>query len=120
MDKTQELQDACGSWSDATFGVSENSFSTLWHLLSEVKELIEEVERVEVLTKVGKIDKQDINAFHDEWADVWTLVLDAARKDGISVEELNRFGFRKLRINKNRSWHAPDENGVCRRIKEDE
>lgn len=39
-----------------------------------------------------------------EWADCFLLLLDAARRKGYSVDDLVKFGMKKLKINKKRKW----------------
>ena len=44
------------------------------------------------------------------------LLLDAAKKAGISGTGLIRIGFIKLALNKKRKWGKPDKDGVIEHI----
>lgn len=98
--KFQKLQDELGQWADETFG-PRTPLSLLHHLKEEVGELMD--------------------APHDEseWADCLTLLIDSYRlQTGKNTDQLIDACFEKLDINKQRTWNAPDENGISRHIKE--
>jgi len=107
MDKLQQLMNDIGDWSDATFGEGQRNPAILYHLKKEVQELIDEFEKTEIdeFKKLG------------EYADCFMLLLDSARKYGISAGHLIRITREKLEINKKREWGKPDENGVVEHIK---
>lgn len=98
-DKWQDIQNDIAAFTDSVFGKS-NPVSKLHHLREEVDELIE-----------------DVNDTH-EWADCVILLIDAAKKAGHDMDDLYSFVQEKMKINKNRKWGAPDENGVVRHVKE--
>ena len=106
MSKTltmQNVMDACGLWSDATFGSGnptdpQSGLGSLAHLKEEVEELIENPNDIE------------------EWADVTMLLLDAARRRGFTAKQLLQWTLAKLEINKTREWGVPDAEGIVRHI----
>ncbi len=90
------------AFSSLAFGSPKvrNCLGPLHHLQEEVKELID-------------------NPGDDmEWADCFLLLLDAAWRQGHSVEDLFDFAIKKLAINKKRKWKL-NENGVYNHIEED-
>ena len=95
----------CGEWSDKTFGHSwgdgdKAGIGSLYHLREEVDELI------------------DNPSDQEEWADVLTLILDAARRRTISAADLISWSYEKLFKNKKRKWGKPDANGVVHHLKD--
>lgn len=95
----QRLQDELGEWADATFGFRTPE-SLLAHLRTEIEEIIE------------------CPTDEHEWADALTLLTDSYRlATGNDTDKLLTACFEKLEINKGRSWHPPDEEGISRHIK---
>ncbi|MEW6156768.1 MAG: dATP/dGTP pyrophosphohydrolase domain-containing protein [Verrucomicrobiota bacterium] len=93
----QQLQQEIGAWSEMTFD-DETPLPKLHHLRQEVAELI-----------AAPYDKT-------EYADCLILLIDAARKAGISAEELIRAADEKMEINRRRTWSEPDQNGVVHHL----
>ena len=91
------LQHEIGEWSEATFD-DPGPAPKLHHLKAEVDELL-----------AAPFDRI-------EYADCLILLLDAARKAGISGDELLEAAYHKLQVNKRRIWGEPDENGVVQHI----
>jgi len=56
-------------------------------------------------------------AVHDEFADVFMLLLDCATHFGINTDELITITYNKLDVNKKRKWGTADKNGVVEHIK---
>lgn len=119
-DKTEQLKEECWKWSKEIFGDHMDPRGTLNHLKEEIDELLEQYETCWLAIKENidldeqyKLEKE----LFMEWADIWTLVLDAITRAGMSIEDINNHGFAKLEINKNRLWGEPDENGIVRHIK---
>lgn len=52
-----------------------------------------------------------------EFADVFMLLLDAARKRGFMAEDLIQVTRLKLEVNRRREWGKPDKNGVVEHIR---
>lgn len=82
------------SFSDSAFGnpKQRNEMGALHHLHLEVAELIQNTDD------------------HMEWADCMLLLLDAARRKGITPEQLFGYCLEKLEINKKRTWVKSDNN----------
>lgn len=89
-------------WSQKTFGDNKKMgpLGPLHHLLEEVNETI--------------IAPYDIM----EYADMFILILDAARRAGFSLEEILEAAQQKLDICKKRKWGIPDKNGKVKSIKD--
>lgn len=83
-----------GEWADTTFPGQRTTMRCLLHLKKEVEEVIAEPD-----------DRM-------EYADCFMLLLDAARKAGISPDDLIKVSYEKLEICKKRKWKAPDKDGV--------
>ncbi len=98
--RIQHLQHEIAKWSDATFGAERPPSRPLHHLAKEVRELIEAPD-----------DQM-------EYADCLILLLDAYRMAGGSADELVESCYHKLEINQERTWGAPDENGVVEHIRD--
>ena len=96
-DKWQKMQSDIAAFTDSVFGDSY-PVAKLHHLAEEVQELIEEPE-----------DRM-------EWADCMILLIDAAAKAGMSMDDLYSAVEDKMKINKKRKWGEPDENGVVKHI----
>jgi Protein of unknown function (DUF550) len=99
MPRWQSLQDDIGIFTDKTFGASTPE-SKARHLSEEALE--------------AAADPSDII----EWADCLILLLDGVRRAGYSTQDLYDAVQRKMEINRNRKWGAPDENGVVRHIRD--
>jgi hypothetical protein len=92
----QQLQDLIGQWSEVTFD-DASPLPKIHHLKHEVDELLAE----------------PYDRF--EYADCLILLVDAARKAGISADALVETAFAKMEINKRRVWVA-DERGVSHHL----
>ena len=110
MNELQQLINDIGQWSESTFS-HQNSISKLYHLQKEVAELIHAIEYAP-----SEPDKNsEVNL---EFADCFILLLDAARKEGLSATIILNAIAEKMEINKARKWGKPDENGVMEHIRE--
>lgn len=78
-------------WSQATFGSDQERgpLGALRHLEKEARE-----------TQAAPDDVE-------EYADCFLLILDAARRAGISPSQLVAAGRRKMEINRQRTWPRP-------------
>ncbi len=79
------------AWSDRTFGAGRDGVGAAKHLIEEAGEAAE--------------NPDDIL----EWADCLMLVLDGARRQGFTVNELLAATRTKLAINKKRKWKIRDD-----------
>ena len=102
MNKWQEFQNELAEWSDETFPQQHqnNARPKFEHLLEEVKEA------------------RDAPFDLLEYADCISLIIDAARINGFTMNELLEGCERKLRINKNRKWGKPNALGFVNHIKD--
>lgn len=89
------------AWSQATFGndSERGPLGPLKHLEKEAKEAQE--------------SPQDSS----EYADCLLLVLDAARRAGIQIDDLVVAAYEKLQINKARTWPAPIADAPVEHVK---
>ena len=111
MNELQTLINEIGQWSESTFS-HQNSISKLHHLQKEVAELINAIGQAP-----SEPDKND--TVHLEFADCFILLLDAARKEGLSAKDILTAIVEKMEINKARKWGKPDENGVMEHIRDE-
>jgi hypothetical protein len=93
--KIDKLMVEIKKFSNKTFGTPQvrNERGALEHLKLEVIELLDNTD-----------DKH-------EWADCMLLLLDAARRKGITVNKLIDYCFEKIEINKTRTWEKA-KNGI--------
>mgnify|MGYP002632438467 CR=1 FL=1 len=100
------LQQKIGEWSDVAFGVSTPEASRTYSILEHMKEEVEELQE----------SPTDLT----EYADVFTLLLDAARTQGISGEDILFAAYGKLAENRHRQWGPVNEKGYHNHIKADD
>lgn len=123
-------------WQDETFGQA-TALSKMHHLAEEVIELIEAMKTQKKLRddaearicqmEVKTPDLVNINngqqkaeaEIREEFADCFMLLFGAAASHGYTFEEISGLIAEKHRINKARTWGAPDANGVVRHVKND-
>jgi NTP pyrophosphatase (non-canonical NTP hydrolase) len=101
----EELYIEMTEWQDATFG-RRGAVPPLHHLSKEVGETIEAIE-----ANVGTPEL--------EFADLLTLLINAAHNYGMTARDLLDYTQQKLEINKRRKWGVPDEKGVVEHIHEE-
>jgi len=113
----QNLMDEIGAWSNKTFDngnhTPKRSISISYHLQKEAKELTEALERY-----FANPSQANKDAVRKEIADVTTLLLDSGSKFGMTARQIILEGFKKLEINKKRTWGQPDQNGVVEHIRD--
>jgi len=90
-------------WQTKTFGQA-TALSKIVHLKQEVQELEADI-------RSGNIERRL------EYADCFILLFGAASSDGMSYQDITACINEKMRINENRVWGLPDENGVVNHIK---
>ena len=93
--------DECGQWSVETFGDGYRGESVLKHIEKEIAECREDMARQGAMT-----------ASLEEWADIAQLAMDGARRAGVTADEFIEQLFKKLEINRPRTWIC-GEDGVC-------
>lgn len=87
-----------GEWSDKTFGSHRDATPTLAHLAREVSELRSEPTDLE------------------EYADCLLLLMDAARREGFSLDDILLATAAKFVVNTRRTWGEPDAEGVVEHV----
>lgn len=105
-DRYQILMDYIYRWSVKTFPRA-TTFSRLKHLEKEIKELID------ITQENPEINEKMLM----EYADCFILILNSARSQGLSMEDIYQASVKKMEINEQRQWGIPDENGVVEHIR---
>ena len=114
MERTQQFWNEQAEWSRATFGsdTERGPLGPLKHLEKEAREAQKEiVPRSEYCQEYYK-DNLKI-----ELADCLFLTLDAARRAGMTLDELLDTAFQKLEINKQRKWSKPTSDEPVEHIR---
>ena len=96
----KHLQNFIGGWQRVTFG-SSTALSMSKHLQREAAELVNELEQSDIAVRPDRV--------HDELADIFILCVGIAYLIGVSLMECV---IRKMAVNVNRKWKAPDKEGV--------
>jgi NTP pyrophosphatase (non-canonical NTP hydrolase) len=116
MEQIQKFMDEHLKWALKTFGATPMA-APLIHLIDEVeKELIPELS-----SQPNDDRKYDIAHFEhvrEEFADCFILLFHAAKKYGLTADEILEAMRSKFEKNKKRKWGKLDENGVSFHIKE--
>lgn len=101
-DRMRQFWDDQAEWSQMQFGSDKviGPRGPLRHLAKEVKETIE-----------APFDPI-------EYADMLHLLFDAARRSGMSYDQLTETAHEKLDINRNRRWQARGEDGTVEHVRE--
>ncbi len=81
--------------------------AALEHLHKEVRETIEAIEN------------ESPEAQREEFADCFLLLMNAAKKHGLSFSELFEAAMDKMTINRARKWGKPNELGFVEHVEED-
>ena len=104
MDRFQTLAAEHAAWSQKTFGsdLERDWTGPLAHLAKEIKE----------------VEAQPMD--REEWADMFLLLLDAARRAGFNATGLLLAAEYKLSINKNRVWGEPNPDGSVEHVRTQE
>lgn len=90
-------------WANDTFkATAGDPIPPAHHLQKEVKELIESLEESGPKSELTKM----------EYADCFILLVQSAKKAGISADELLDLAKLKFAICQKRDWGTPDQNGV--------
>jgi len=100
LSSIQKFQNELAEWSDGQFGFNRPPLPALRHMREEVDELI--------------ADPSD----RMEFADVFILLIDSARRSGMTADELLRVAYQKLEINRKRTWGKPNAEGYCKHVEE--
>ncbi len=96
MSRMQKFWNEHAEWSQATFGTDavRGPLGALRHLEKEAREA-----QADITDRV-------------EYADCLLLTLDAARRAGMSLDDLLDTAFEKLAVNKQRTWQKPTSDDM--------
>lgn len=127
--KFNQFWDEQAEWSEKTFGSSteRGPLGPLKHLEKEAKEA-----QAEANMLLGFIEaKQQENtkdydtdirvgtaSLKEEIADCLFLTIDAARRSGMTPEDLLSVAFAKLEKNKKRTWQKPTTDGPVEHVRD--
>jgi hypothetical protein len=97
VNREQSIWDRQSAWSQQTFGFDSDRGpeGALAHLAREVAEI--------------QAKPKDLI----EYADAYILLCDACRRAGYEYDDLISAVEAKAAINRQRTWAAPDADGVC-------
>ena len=126
LERLQALMNEVSEWSDKQFNKGifshERSLPIAHHLKKESEELIEALSSFFIT--IDRIEDDDLNLrvenIGEELADVFMLLLDCATHMGYDADDLVTAAYNKLRVNINREWGAPDDNGVVEHIRKNQ
>lgn len=101
--KVRDLAESHREWSNRTFGDTKvrDYIGPLMHLKKEIEEIL-----------AAPTD-------YSEWSDALLLLLDAARRAGLEIEDYIDHTRAKLVINKSRKWNIAVPGQPCEHIKEE-
>lgn len=127
--RAQQFWDEQAEWSRATFGSDKERgpVGPLKHLEKEAKEAWVEAQMLDGFRESKKTNRTpdydiDIKGcekdLRTEIADCLFLTFDAARRAGMTLDELINTAFEKLEINKSRKWGKPTADGPVEHIRE--
>ena len=122
LEKLKRLQNDICEWSGKQFDnghfTSERVISMSYHLQKESVELTEAVSMYfKYRHEKSSYGKKILDDVRVELADCLMLILDCSSHLHITTEDLVNDCFRKLEVNKARSWGKPDVNGVVEHVK---
>lgn len=98
-DKISDLCWSLSQWSQATFGSDSERGPR-----GPLRHLAKEVEEAEECLDADPFDRE---AFAVEMADCLLLVIDAARRGGVTFLELIDAAVKKQKVNESRKWPKP-------------
>jgi len=108
----QSLAGQIAEWQRVTFGAGKFRRGPLVHLAKEVAELTRSVENVDALDGFPGIQADAREQAMEELADVFHLMVQVASDLGATPQDIADAVARKLEINRQRKWKAPDASGV--------
>ena len=95
------------SWCIKTFG-KNRAIASLHHLKEQIEEIIQELGKENV--NVEDCDKK--------YADAFILLINSAASYGMDANDVLKAISIKMDINRGRRWGSPDDNGICKHLKE--
>ncbi len=109
---TKELFEDIVNWQENTFPLS-SAISKITHLAGDEPQ--GEILELKLDILEGRPEEAKT-----EFADCFILLMGAANSFGLTYDDVCKAIQQKMEINKARKWGAPDENGVCLHIKDEE
>ena len=108
-------------WSQEQFG-SDNDRGPkgpLLHLKKEIHECLDELPKA--LNEITGLPQKGnaLPKLHAEIVDMQFLIFDAARRSGMSYEQLIVGCYNKLMVNENREWQKPTSDAPVEHVRED-
>ncbi len=102
-----------GRWSQVTFGADRfrGPKGPLLHLQKEVAEALEAYDRVDIPKAYRDLDLKE------EIVDCLFLTLDAARRSGMTYDDLVEAAFTKLAKNRKRTWGPMTVDGAVEHVR---
>ena len=115
--KAEQFWNEQAAWSRATFG-SDHERGPLGPLKHLEKEAKEAQDSIFGIISVPPRDTQE--HLEEEIVDCLFLTFDAARRAGMSFDELFEVAFRKLEVNKNRKWQTSKPGEAVEHVRDNE
>lgn len=111
----REFWDQQAEWSNGVFGPdrTRGPIGPIKHLGKEAIEALKEAE----LTPEPQMGSDDLKT---EIVDCLLLTFDAARRSGMSFQQLTESAFAKLEINKSRHWPKPTSDEPVEHLRDGE
>jgi NTP pyrophosphatase (non-canonical NTP hydrolase) len=108
-----KLQEDIKEWSNQTFGDEHRRLPISKHLKEEVDEIIQITQHADThgYNTISEYAQAE-SALKMQVADCLILIMDLLSKYGYTMEEAFLAVKEKMRVNKNRVWEGPDENGL--------
>ena len=100
----KNFQNFIGGWQRITFPTG-TALSMAKHLQREAAELVNELDQTDIAIRPERV--------HDELADIFILCIGIAYLIGVSLMECV---IKKMAVNVNRKWKAPDKEGVIEHV----
>ena len=121
MERISKLQHKIQQWSDEQFGNDRTALPIAYHLKKEVDELIEALKLYYAVMDNPNATSEEhierVKHIKEEFADCLMLLIDSAAHIPLTMAVLLKATENKLKINKNRKWGSPDENGVVEHVR---
>lgn len=106
MKNLDKLFDEHIKWAKETFPLA-TSKSCLIHAEKEIKEIVEELNKLEPISLQDYLLHKEIKT--KEYADAIGCILDSMMREGISIDNFKKSFSDKLEINKKRKWKLNDD-----------
>ena len=117
--EVEKLQVAIKTWGDLQFGTDPNRvIGMAAHLVSEADELKEVLK--EFKNQPNLTAEEQVKLFHkvvEEIADCFMLIIDIINHLPLSFPDLLQATWKKLKINKKRTWGRSNSKGYSEHIK---